>query len=420
VTTLLVRNLAQIATPLGRAAVRGPALRELAVFEKSVIVVKDGRFAYVGPESDLPPGLTIADDLDARGSTAIPGFVDTHTHLPFAGLRESEFNRRLRGETYEQIAAAGGGIASTVHATRRAREDELVANVLARTRTMARYGTTTAEAKSGYGLTKEGELKQLRAIRRANETSPVRLVATCLAAHDFPPESRGSEAAREAYLSVILGEILPAVAEEKLAVFCDAFVERGVFTADQGETVLRAGAELGMIPRLHADELSDTGGARLATIVGAASADHLMQISDDGIAALAASNTVANLLPATSFFLMSERYAPARQLIEKGAIVSLSTDCNPGTSMTESMQTVIQLATLQMKMTVEESLTAATLNGAYSLRLADETGSIEVGKRADFVLIDAPSYLHLVYHFGINLVRWVFRDGRVVVGGAEN
>ena len=301
-----------------------------------------------------------------------------------------------------------------MHATRKASEAELTANVLARARTMSRYGTTTAEAKSGYGLDKECELKQLRAIRAASASSPVRLVPTCLAAHEFPPESRGSEAARQGYLSTILAEILPAVAEEKLAVFCDAFVERGVFTRDQGEVVLRAGVELGMIPRLHADELSDTDGATLAASVGAASADHLMYISDAGIAALAASSTVANLLPATSFFLMSDRYAPARKLIEKGAIVSLSTDCNPGSSMTESMQMVMQLATLQMKMTVEESFTAATLNGAHSLRMADEIGSIEAGKRADFVLLDAPSYLHLVYHFGVNLVTAVYRDGRAI------
>jgi len=409
--TLLIRNLSQIATPIGRGAVRGPAMRTLEVREKAVLVVKDGRFAFIGPESDKPAALIIDEDFDARGATAVPGFVDSHTHIPFAGLRESEFNRRLQGETYEQIAASGGGIASTVRSTRKATEEELAENVLTRARMMARYGTTTAEAKSGYGLDKECELKQLRAIRRASASSPVRLVPTCLAAHEFPPESRGSEAARQGYVSTILSEILPAVAGEKLAVFCDAFVERGVFTRAQGEMVLRAGAELGLVPRLHADELSDTDGATLAASLGAASADHLMQVSERGIDALAASGTVANLLPATSFFLMSERYAPARALIEKGAIVSLSTDCNPGTSMTESMQVVMQLATLQMKMTVEESLTAATLNGAHSLRLAHETGSIEVGKRADFVLIDAPGYLHLVYHFGVNLVTAVFRDG---------
>jgi imidazolonepropionase len=413
--SLLIRNLSQIATPLGTTARRGAAMRDLRVYENSVLVIDDGRFAFVGRESDLPAHLTIDEDLDARGGTAVPGFVDSHTHIPFAGFRESEFNRRLQGETYEQIAASGGGIASTVRATRAATEEQLAQNVLTRAATMARYGTTTAEAKSGYGLTLEDELKQLRAIRSASGTSPVRLVPTCLAAHEFPPETRGNEAAREEYVATILEEILPAVAKEQLAVFCDAFVERGVFTRDQGEAVLRAGITHGMIPRLHADELSDTHGASLAAEVGAASADHLMYISEDGIAALAASDTVANLLPATSFFLMSPRYAPARKLIEQGAAVSLSTDCNPGSSMTESMQTVMQFATIQMKMTVEESLTAATLNGAYSLRLAQETGSIEPGKRADFVLLDAPSYLHLVYHFGVNLVTGVFRDGKRVL-----
>jgi len=383
-------------------------MRELAVFDDAVIVIDGERIAYVGRERDNPH--PIDEDFDARGATAIPGFVDSHTHIPFAGFRESEFNRRLQGESYAEIAASGGGIASTVRHTRAASEDELVANVFARTATMARYGTTTAEAKSGYGLNVEDELKQLRAIRHVSDRSPVRLVPTCLAAHEFPPENRSAS-----YVDEVIERILPAVAAENLAIFCDAFVERDVFTLDQGSAVLRAGAKLGMTPRLHADELSDTDGATLAAEIGAASADHLMFISDRGIEALASSDTVANLLPATSFFLMSERYAPARELIERGAIVSLSTDCNPGSSMTESMQTVIQLATLRMKMTVEEALTAATLNGAYSLRMSDEIGSIEPGKRADFVLIDAPNYLHLVYHFGVNLVTAVFRDGQRVV-----
>ena len=386
-------------------------MRELRIVDHAAIAVNDGRFTFVGRESDVPRDLRIDEDVDARGATALPGFVDSHTHIPFAGYRESEFNRRLRGETYEQIAASGGGIASSVRATRAASEDDLMANIVARTKTMARYGTTTAEAKSGYGLNKADELKQLRAIRRAASQAPVRLVSTCLAAHEFPPDSRGSEAAREGWVSTIIGEILPDVAAERLATFCDVFIERGVFSRDQGQRILRAGSALGMVPRVHADELSDTDGASLAAELDAASADHLMHISDRGIQALARSNTVANLLPATSFFLMSDRYAPARRLIDAGAIVSLSTDCNPGTSMTESMQIAIQLATLQMKMTVEESITAATLNGAQSLRLATETGSIETGKRADFTLIDAPNYLHLVYHFGVNLVTHVYRDG---------
>jgi imidazolonepropionase len=414
---LLIRNLSQIATPAGTGAVRGGAMRTLTIFDDAVIVVRDGRFAFVGREAGIDDRLraAIRDDVDARGATAVPGFVDSHTHLPFAGFRETEFNRRLQGETYEEIAASGGGIASSVHATRLATQEQLVALILERTRTMARYGTTTAEAKSGYGLSVEGELKQLRAIRDASVSSPVRLVPTCLAAHEFPPERRGNAAARREYVESVVTEILPAVAKETLAVFCDVFVERGVFTAEEGADVLRAGAALGLIPRLHADELSDTGGAALAAALGCASADHLMQVSDAGIAALAASDTVANLLPATSFFLMATRYAPARALIDAGAIVSVSTDCNPGTSMTESMQMVMQLATLEMKMTVEESLTAATLNGAYSLRLAHETGSIEVGKRADLVLLNAPNFLHLVYHFGVNLVTKVMRDGEWVV-----
>jgi imidazolonepropionase len=405
---LLIRNLSQIATPRGTAAVRGAAMRGLDVRRNQVIVIRDGRFDFIGDECDAPKDID--EDFDARGMTVLPGFVDTHTHIPFAGFRESEFNRRLQGETYTQIAASGGGIASTVRSTRAASEDELTRNVIARATTMARYGTTTAEAKSGYGLTLDDELKQLRAIRAASAQSPVRLVPTCLAAHEFPPDRRGDAS----WIDEIIERILPAVANEKLAIFNDAFVEEGVFTRAQGDAVLRAGAKLGLIPRLHADELSDTNGASLAAELHAASADHLMHISDAGIAALAASDTVANLLPATSFFLMSDRYAPARKLIDTGAIVSLSTDCNPGTSMTESMPVVMQLATLQMKMTVEESITAATLNGAYSLRLAHEIGSIEVGKRADLVLLDAPNYLHLVYHLGVNLVQRVMRDGEWV------
>ena len=403
-SALLVRNLSQIATPIGRAGLRGAAMRAIRVYRDSVIVIRDGVFAHVGPEREYRGG--IADDFDAKGATAIPGFVDSHTHMPFAGHRETEFNRRLQGESYEDIARSGGGIASTVRATRAASEEELIANIEQRARMMSRYGTTTAEAKSGYGLNLSDEIKQLSAVRAAK--TDVRLMPTCLAAHEFPPECRDAT-----YVDQIVDEILPVVAREKLAIFCDAFVERGVFTAEQGERVLRAASKLGMTPRLHADEFSDSGGAALAVRLGAASADHLMHVSDDGIRALAAaSETVANLLPATSFFLMSDRYAPARRLIDAGAIVALSTDCNPGSSMTESMPMVMQLATLQMKMTVEEALTASTLNGAASLRMANDIGSIEVGKRADLVLLDAPNYLHLVYHFGVNLVRAVFVDGR--------
>jgi imidazolonepropionase len=413
---LLVRNLKQLATPVGREPRRGRAMRELLVSEDPAVLIEDGRFAWVGAGSDLPDDARHATEIDGAGGTLLPGFVDSHTHIAFAGSRESEFNRRLRGETYEDIARSGGGILSSVRATRAASEQELEDLVLSRTRTMAAHGTTTAEVKSGYGLEVGTELRQLRAIQRAARRSGPRLVATCLAAHDIPPEVRDGAISRESFLELVEEEIYPVVARERLAVFCDVFVERGVFTRGEGERLLRAGRERGLIPRLHADELSDTGGARLAASLDACSADHLMHISDDGIRALAAGSTVANLLPATSLFLMSERLAPARALIDEGAIVSLSTDCNPGSSMTESMQLVVQLASLRMKMTVEEVLTAATLHGAVSLRLAGETGSIEVGKRADFMILDAPSYLHLVYHFGVNLVRAVYRDGIAISG----
>jgi imidazolonepropionase len=411
--SLLIRNLSQLATPVGTEAARGGSMRSIRVVTDAAIVIRGGRIAFAGGEKDLPPALRreIVDDFDAKRGTALPGFVDSHTHLPFAGTRESEFNRRLSGETYEQIAASGGGIASTVRATREAAEDALTAAVLERSARMAAHGTTTAEAKSGYGLNLDDEIKQLRAIRAAAERSPVRLVPTCLAAHEVPPEARDSAAAREAYLRDVVDTIQPAAAREGLARFCDVFVERGVYTRDEGERVLRAGAAVGLTPRIHADELSDTGGASLAASLHAASADHLMYVSPEGIRALAGSKTIANLLPATSLFLMAEKFAPARELIEAGAAVSLSTDCNPGSSMTESMQLVVQLASLRMKMTVEEALTAATLNGAASLRLASETGSLEVGKRADLMILDAPSYLHLVYHFGVNLVAGVWRDG---------
>ena len=416
--TLLVHNLRQIATASGVAPVRGRDLGSLRVHDDDpVMAIRDGRFVYVGPAAAIPEHVKrdVDRDLDAGGGVALPGFVDSHTHIPFAGYRESEFNRRLQGETYEQIAASGGGIASTVRSTRSATEEQLGARVLERTRWMSRYGTTTAEAKSGYGLSLDEELKQLRAIRAVADACPVRLVPTCLAAHDFPPEVGRDETRREAYVDIVAEEILPVVAREKLARFCDVFVEAGVYTFEQGKRVLEAGARAGLIPRIHADELTNTRGAELAASLGCASADHLMYISDEGIAALAASDTVANLLPATSFFLMSPRYAPARNLIEKGAIISLSTDCNPGSSFTESMQMVVQLAVMQMKITVEQAINAATINGAYSLRMSDEIGTIEAGKRADFFVIDAPSYLHLVYHFGVNLISSVFRDGQRVV-----
>jgi len=412
---LLIHNLAEVATPEGTTPRRGGEQGRVRRFRDAEVVCAAGRIAFVGtPEErrrrfgEMPD----AERLDGRGGTLIPGFVDPHTHLPWAGTREEEFAARLAGRTYQEIAAAGGGILATVASTRRASEEELATCVLRRMDQMLAWGTTTAEAKSGYGLNLGDELKQLRAIRRAAASHPVHLVPTLLAAHEVPPEHRGD---RGRYVDLICDEIVPAAAEGGLARFCDVFCEQGVFSAAESRRVLEAGARHGLAPRLHADEFADSGGAALAAALGALSADHLMAVSDAGIEALAGSGVTAVLLPGTSFFLMKKLYAPARRLVAAGVPVALATDCNPGSSHTESMPMIVVLAVLQLGLTIEESLTAATLNAACSLGLGAEIGSVETGKQADLVLLDAPNLLHLAYHYGINPVAAVVKGGRLVV-----
>ena len=295
----------------------------------------------------------------------------------------------------------------------KATEEELLARVEKRLDLMLRHGTTTAEAKSGYGLDTKSELKQLRVIRRAAAGHAVDLVPTLLAAHEVPPEYRGDADDRRRYVDLVCDEIVPAVAEAGLADFCDVFCEHGVFSAEESERVLTAGAAHGLAPRLHADEFVDSGGAELAGRLGALSADHLIAVSPTGVEALAAAGVTAVLLPGTSFFLMKHHYAPARRLIEAGVPVAIATDCNPGSSYTESMPMVITLAVFELGLSIEESLTAATLNAACCLGLGERLGSIEVGKQADLVLLDAPNLLHLGYHYGVNPVRAVVKAGRV-------
>lgn len=411
---LLIHNLAEVATPLGSTPAAGSAQRQVERRRGVEVLCRGSRIAFVGPPEErrrLLGELPEAERLDGNGGTLVPGFVDPHTHLPWAGTREEEFVRRLAGTTYQEIAAEGGGILATVASTRRASEDDLASHVVRRMEQMLRWGTTTAEAKSGYGLSLPDELKQLRAIQTANARHPVDLVPTLLAAHEVPPEHRQD---RGRYVDLICEEIIPATAQAGLARFCDVFCEKGVFSADESRRVLETGARHGLAPRLHADEFVDSGGAELAAELGALSADHLMAVSDAGIEALARSRVTAVLLPGTSFFLMKKNYAPARRLIESGVPVALATDCNPGSSHTESMPMILVLAVLQLGLTIEESLTAATLNSACSLGLGDEIGTIETGKRADLVLLDAPNLLHLVYHYGINPVAAVVKGGRVV------
>lgn len=411
---LLLINVAEVATPRGSRPLSGTDQGRISRVRDAEIYCRDGRIAFVGTarrrHQELGE-LAAVPRLDGRGGTVVPGFVDAHTHLPWAGSRETEFTQRLAGKTYLEIAAQGGGILSTVRSTRAATEDELTHNTRQRLDRMLAYGTTTAEAKSGYGLRLEDEIKQLRAIRRAAEEHAVDVVPTLLAAHEFPPEYRQD---RQGWVDHIVEEIIPAVATAGLARFCDVFCEHGVFEVDPSRQVLLAGAEHGLAPRLHADEFVDSGGAELAAEIGAVSADHLVAVSPQGIAAMAAAGVLAVLLPGVSFFLMKDDFAPARSLIAAGVPVVLATDCNPGSSHTESLPFIIQLAVFKMRMSIEECLTAVTLNAACCLGLGDEIGTVEAGRRADLVLLDAPNLLHLGYHVGINPVRAVIKGGRVV------
>lgn len=407
---LLIENLAEVATPVGRDPRRGAEQGKVERRQKVEVLCRDGRILFIGPPAERKRRFGEPEArVDGRAGTLVPGFIDPHSHLPWAGSRAEEFARRLAGASYQELAAEGGGILATVEATRAASLEELTEHVLDRLDNMLRAGTTTAEAKSGYGLALDAEVKQLQALQAAARAHPVDLAPTLLAAHEVPPEFRKE---RERYLDLVCEEIIPAVSELGLARFCDVFCEKGVFSAAESRRVLEAGRRHGLAPRLHADEFAPSGGAELAAELGALSADHLIAVSDAGIQALASSEVTAVLLPGTSFFLLSHHYAPARALIEAGVAVALATDCNPGSSFTQSMPTVITLAIFEAKMTVEEALTAATLNAACSLGLGEDRGTIEEGKRADLVLLDLPDLIHLGYHYGDNPVRAVVKDGR--------
>ncbi len=410
--SLLIRGASQLVTPVGNSARRGAELGRLSIEEAAVVRCEEGRIAFIGTGTEHDRRFPPADELlDAGGGSVIPGFVDPHSHPVWAGSREDEFNRRLAGESYMEIARLGGGINATVRATRAASAAELLEGTLRRLDTFLLHGTTTLEAKSGYGLELDTEIRMLEVIAAANERHPVDLVPTCLAAHEIPPEHRENP---EAWVREIVELIHPEVARSGLAEAVDVFCEEGVFDLDQTRRLLADAPRYGWRIHLHADELTPLGGAELAVELGALSADHLMCVTGAGMAALASSDTVAVLLPGTSFFLRSD-YAPARRMIEAGCAVALATDCNPGSSPTESMPQILALATLGMGLTVEEALTAATLNAAAALGRAEEIGSLEKGKRADLVVLNEPTHHHLVYHYGVNPVRHVVKAGRIVV-----
>jgi imidazolonepropionase len=410
--TLAVLNCSQLVTLAGAKRARtGGDLRQLAIIEDGAVLVRGEYIEAAGRRREIES--LIPDDaevIDAGRRVVMPGFVDAHTHPVFAGMRANEFEQRVSGATYREIAARGGGIRSTVRATRNATQKDLVKTGKRYADWFLRTGTTTVEAKSGYGLTLEDELKILRAIRDLNEQTQLRYVPTFLGAHDIPSEYKSR---RETYISLVINEMLPRVAEEKLAEYCDVFCEEDVFTTDETWQILSAARRHGLGLRVHADQLSLSGGAKLAAELNCATADHLEHTDPTGIAALKVAKVQPVLLPGSVYALGSQQYPAARQMIDAGLGIVVATDFNPGSSPVPSMPMVLSIACTQMKLTPAEAITAATVNAAYSLGRGDEIGSLERGKRADFVIHDCEDYRELAYFFGIEHPWRVYVGGRV-------
>ncbi|MDH7512999.1 MAG: imidazolonepropionase [Clostridiales bacterium] len=412
---LVVANCRQLLTLAGPIPKRKQSLTDVGLLEKAWLASCRGRIVFTGQEKDFKARVRAeknAVHIDARGLVGLPGFVDSHTHLPFAGSRVNEFRLRLKGYTYEELAKKGMGIQTTVKATRRATKSELVRLCLSRLDTMLQNGATTIEAKSGYGLNLKDEIKQLEALREASRKHPVDIVPTFMGAHEIPKEYRSR---KSAYVNFLLRRVLPEVKRKKLAEFFDVFCEEGIFSLEDTRRLADGAKWAGLKVRIHADEFTPLGGAELASEIGALSADHLINITPEGIRKLARSDTVATLLPGVSFFLMLDKKAPARQLIEEGAIVSLASDFNPGSSMVSSMLFVLQLGVFLLRLTIEEAINAVTANAAFALGRHKEVGSLEPGKKTDLLLCELPDYASLVYHLGINPIRYIIKNGRVVV-----
>jgi imidazolonepropionase len=386
----------------------------LGIISNGAIAVKEGKIFWIGKTRELPKDFVLSaggGEIDAKEMVVMPGLIDSHTHLVFGGSRENEFEQRIQGLSYLEIAGRGGGILSTVEATRKASSDELFSSGKKRLDRLLSKGVTTIEAKSGYGLSLEAELKILRVMRALQEDHPVDIVPTFLGAHTVPKEFKDE---RNRYTDLLIQEMIPRVAEEKLAEFCDVFCEEKAFNLEESREILEAGKRCGLKPKIHADQLSPGDGAELAAEVSASSADHLEYVSQRGMERMAEKGVTAVLLPGASFFLSMKKYPPAREMIEKGVRIALSTDLNPGSSMTESLPLMMTMGCLFFRMTPKEVIQAVTIHAAKSMGRENEIGSFDIGKQADAVLLNIPNYKYLPYHFGVDHVESVVKGGKVV------
>jgi len=421
VSKLLIKHANQLVTLKNSSEkpLTKEEMSELHIIEDGAVYVEDGKIKRVGTTDEIlelyKNNLDGVEVVDATGKVVIPGLVDPHTHLVYAGSRENEFNMRLNGATYMEIMNNGGGIHATTSRTRAASEEELVEQSLVRLDRFLLHGVTTVEAKSGYGLDWETEYKQLKAAKAVGALHPIDVVSTFMGAHAVPAEYKENP---DAFIDLVIEKMLPKVAEEKLAEFNDIFCEHGVFTPDQSRKLLEAGKKYGLTPKIHADEIEPYEGAELAAEVGAISADHLLRASDEGIEMMADKGVIGVLLPGTAFFLMTEA-AKGRKMIDRGVPVAISTDCNPGSSPTCSMPFMMNLACMHMGLNPAEAITAATINAAHAINRGKEIGSIEEGKSADLVILNVPNYMQMQYHYGMNHTDTVIKNGRVVVNGGR-
>ena len=423
---LIIKNAAELVTCSGFTAKTGKDMADLHVIKDGAVIIKEGLIEAVGATTDIENQFkqTSADHskfdvIDARGKAVLPGLIDSHTHLVFGGYRAEEFSWRLRGDSYMEIMQRGGGIVNTVKATRQASPEELIQTGIKRLDSMLSFGVTTAEGKSGYGLDLDTEIKQLEVMAQLDKIHPIDVVPTFLGAHAVPEEYRERT---DAFIDFMKDQVIPEVAGRKLAVFCDIFCEKNVFSVEQSRRLLSKARDSGLKLKLHADEIVQLGGAELAAELGAVSADHLLQASDQGIKEMAKAGVVATLLPATAFSL-NEPYARGRQMIDADCAVALASDFNPGSCFTESIPLVFALATLYMDFSTEEAITALTLNGAAALDQADKIGSIDAGKNGDIIILEFPTYHFIPYHIGVSTVEKVVKRGNLVfdkeTGGAS-